>query len=128
MKAIKRNFLVVEEKIRLNHINHFGISRYFNPNHFNLGDKLNLHFVYSEGIGAEFIDVKAVYIDSATDMELYEGLEFVEDYKLPFPKDGINKDNEIQLSLLLKEDTKLLWKIAIAISPQIDTLVHLSIS
>ena len=128
MKAIKRNFLVVEEKIRLNHINNFGISRYFNPNHFNLEDKLNLHFDYFEGIGAEFIDVKAVYIDCATNMELYEGLEFVEDYKLPFPKDGINKDNEIQLSLLLKEDTKLLWKIAIAIRPQIDTLVHLSIS
>lgn len=128
MKPIKRNFLVVEETIRLNHINYFGISRYFNPNHFNLEDKLNLHFDYSEGIGAESIHVKAFYIDSSKNMELYEGLEFVEDYKLPFPKNGINKDNEIQLSLSPIEDTKLLWKIAIAIRPQINTLVHLSIS
>jgi len=44
MKALKRNFLVVEENIRLNEINYFQVSRYFNPSHFNLEDNLNLHF------------------------------------------------------------------------------------
>ena len=49
MKAVKRNFLVVEENIRLNEINNFQVSRYFNPSDFNMEDKLNLHFDYSEG-------------------------------------------------------------------------------
>jgi hypothetical protein len=91
MKAIKRNFLVVEENIRLNEINDFQVRRYFNPSHFNLEDKLNLHFDYSEGLGAEYIHVKTVYIDCSKSMESYEGLEFVEDYKLPFPKNGKNQ-------------------------------------
>ena len=55
MKPVKRNFLVVEEKIRLNEINNFQVSRYFSPSHFNLEDKLNLHFDYSEGLGAEYM-------------------------------------------------------------------------
>ncbi len=128
MKAVKRNFLVIDEHIRLNEINHFQINRYFNPNNFNLEEKLNLHFDYSEGIGVEYIHVKAVYIDTSKSMEYYEGLEFTEEFKLPFPEGGITKKNEISVSLNIKEDSKLLWKIAIAIRPQINTLVHLSIS
>ena len=41
MKAVKRNFLVVEENIRLNEINNFQVGRYFNPSDFYLEDKLN---------------------------------------------------------------------------------------
>ena len=128
MKAVKRNFLVVDENIRLNEINDFQISRYFNPNHFNLEEKLNLYFDYSEGIGVVYIHVKAVYIDTSKSMESYEGLEFTEEFKLLFPEKGITKKNELSVSLNIKEDSKLLWKIAIAIRPQINTLVHLTLS
>jgi hypothetical protein len=128
MKAVKRNFLVVEENIRLNEINNFQVSRYFNPSHFNLEDKLNLHFDYSEGLGAEYIRILAVYIDTSKSMKSYEGLEFTEEYKLPFPEGGITKKEELSVSLKLKEDSKLLWKIAIQIRLDVDTLIHLTVS
>ena len=44
MKAVQRNFLIVEEHIRFNEINNFQVSRYFNPSHFKFEDTLNLHF------------------------------------------------------------------------------------
>ena len=128
MKAVKRNFLVVEENIRLNEINNFQVSRYFNPSHFNLEDKLNLHFDYSEGLGADYIRILAVYIDTSKSMESYEGLEFTEEFKLPFPDGGITNKEELSVSLKLKEDSKLLWKIAIQIRPNVETLIHLTIS
>jgi hypothetical protein len=128
MKAVKRNFLVVEESIRLNEINNFQISRYFNPSDFNLEDKLNLHFDYSEGIGAKYIRIIAVYIDTSKSMEPYEGIEYTEEFKLPFPVGGITKKNELSVSLKLKEDSKLLWKIGIQIRHEINTLIHLTIS
>jgi hypothetical protein len=128
MKAVKRNFLVVEEKIRLSEINNFQVSRYFNPSHFNLADKLNLQFDYSEGLGAEYIRVLAIYLDTSKNMEAYECIEFAEEFKLPFPKDGINKKNPLSISLKLKEDSKLLWKVAIQIRQDINTLIHLSVS
>jgi len=128
MKTVKRNFLVVEEFIRLNEINNFQVSRYFNPSHFDLEDNLNLHFDYSEGIGAEYIRILAVYIDTSKSMESYEGLEFTEEFKLPFPEGGITKKEELSVLLKLKEDSKLLWKIAIQIRPNVETLIHLTIS
>ncbi len=128
MKAVKRNFLVVEERIRLNEINNFQISRYFNPSHFNLEDKLNLNFDYSEGFGAEYIRILAVYIDTSKSMKFYEGIEFTEEFKLPFPVGGISKKNELSVSLKLKEDAKMLWKIAIQIQQKIDILIHLTVS
>ena len=128
MKAVKRNFLVVEENIRLNEINNFQVSRYFNPSHFNFEDKLNLYFDYSEGLGADYIRILAVYIDTSKSMESYEGLEFTEEFKLPFPAGGITKENELSVSLKLKEDSKLLWKIAIQIRPNVETLIHLTVS
>ena len=128
MKPVKRNFLVVEENIRLNEINNFQVSRYFNPNHFNLEDKLNLHFDYSEGLGADYIRVIAIYLDTSKSMEAYEGIEFTEEYKLPFPEEGITKKNELLISLKLKEDSKLLWKIAIQIQQNFNTLIHLTVS
>jgi hypothetical protein len=128
MKAVKRNFLAVEENIRLNEINYFQVSRYFNPSHFNLEDKLNLHFDYSEGIGIEYIHILAVYIDTSKSMESYEGIEFTEGFKLPFPEGGVTKKNELSVSLKLKEDTKLLWKIAIQIRQKINTLIHLTVA
>jgi len=128
MKPVKRNFLAVEENIRLNKINNFQVSRYFNPNHFNLKDKLNLHFDYSEGLGAEYMRILAVYFDTSKSMESYEGIEFTEEYKLPFPEDGITKTNELSVSLKLKEDSKLLWKIAIQIRQDFNTLIHLTVS
>jgi hypothetical protein len=128
MKAVKRNFLVVEENIRLNEINNFQISRYFNPSHFNLEDKLNLHFNYSEGLGAEYIRILAIYFDTSKSMEVYEGIEFTEEYKLPFPEGGITKKNELSVSLKLKEDSKVLWKIGIQIMPKLETLLYLSIT
>ncbi|MCF8322682.1 MAG: hypothetical protein K9I26_06045 [Flavobacterium sp.] len=128
MKAVKRNFLVVEENIRLNEINNFQVGRYFNPSDFYLEDKLNLHFDYSEGIGVEYIRILAVYIDTSKSMESYEGHEFTEEFKLPFPDGGITKKEELSVSLKLKEDSKLLWKIAIQIRPNVETLIHLTIS
>ena len=128
MKAVKRNYLVVEESIRLNEINNFQISRYFNPSHFNLEDKLNLHFNYSEGLGAEYIRILAIYFDTSKSMEAYEGIEFTEEYKLPFPEEGITKTNELSVSLKLKEDSKLLWKVAIQIRQDFNTLIHLTVS
>lgn len=128
MKAVKRNFLVAEEQIRLNQINYFQVSRYFNPSDFNLDDKLNLHFDYSEGLGAEYIRIIAKYIDTSKNMKSYEGLEFTEEFKLPFPVGRITKKNEQSISLKIKEDSKLLWKIGIQIIPNFDTLLHLSIS
>ena len=128
MKAVKRNFLVIEEKIRLNEINNFQVRRYFNPSHFNLEDKLNLHFDYSEGLGAEYIRVLAIYLDTSKSMEAYEGIEFTEEFKLPFPKEGITKKNALSISLKLKEDSKLLWKIAIQIQQDFNTLIHLKVS
>jgi hypothetical protein len=127
MKAVKRNFLVVEERIRLNEINNFQISRYFNPSHFNLEDKLNLHFDYSEGLIVEYIRILAVYIDTSKNMEFYEGIEFTEEYKLPFTEVGITRKNELSVSMKIKDDTKLLWKIGIQIFPKHETLLHLSI-
>jgi len=128
MKPVKRNFLAVEENIRLNKINNFQVSRYFNPNHFNLKDKLNLHFDYSEGLGAEYMRILAVYFDTSKSMEAYEGIEFTEEYKLPFPEEGITKTNALSISLKLKEDSKLLWKIAIQIRQDFNTLIHLTVS
>ena len=128
MKAVKRNFLVVEEKIRINEINNFQVSRYFNPSHFNLEDKLNLHFDYSEGLGADYIRVIAIYLDTSKSMEAYEGIEFTEEFKLPFPKEGITKKNALSISLKLKEDSKLLWKVAIQIRQDFNTLIHLRVS
>jgi hypothetical protein len=128
MKAVKRNFLIVEEHIRFNEINNFQVSRYFNPSHFNLEDTLNLDFDYSEGRGAEYIRILAVYIDTSKSMESYEGLEFTEEFKLPFPEGGITKQNELSVSLKLKEDSKLLWKIGIQIFPKLETLLYLSVS
>jgi len=128
MKAVKRNFLVVEENIRLNQINNFQVRRYFNPSHFKLVDKLNLHFDYSEGLDAEYIRILAVYIDTSKNMELYEGIEFTEEFKLPFPLGGITKKNEQSVSLKLKEDSKVLWKIAIQIRQEINILINLKIS
>jgi hypothetical protein len=128
MKAVKRNFLEVDESIRLNEINNFQVRRYFNPSHFNLGDILNLHFDYSEGLDAEYIRIIAVYIDTSKSMESYEGLEFTEELKFPFPEGGITKKNEQSISLKLKEDAKLLWKIGIQVFPKHETLLHLSIT
>ena len=128
VKAVKRNFLVNEEYIRLNEINNYQVNRYFNPSYFNLEDKLNLHFDYSEGLGAKYIRILAVYIDTSKSMESYEGLEFTEEFKLPFPSEGITKKNEQSVSLKLKEDSKLLWKIVIQIRQDFDTLLHLSIA
>jgi hypothetical protein len=128
MKAVKRNFLVVEENIRLNEINNFQVSRYFNLSHFNLEDKLNLHFDYSEGQGAEYIRILAIYFDTSKSMEAYEGIEFTEEFKLPFPKEGITKKNALSISLKLKEDSKLLWKIAIQIQQDYIALINLTVS
>jgi hypothetical protein len=128
MKPVKRNFLVVEENIRLNEINNFQVSRYFNPSHFNLEDKLYLHFDISEGLGADYIRVIAIYLDTSKSMEAYEGIEFTEEFKLPFPKEGITKTNELSVSLKLKEDSKLLWKVAIQIRQDFNTLIHLTVS
>ncbi len=128
MKAIKRNFLVVEENIQLNELNQYQIVRYFNPNHFNLGDNLNLYFDYSEGIGAKNIIIVAHYIDTSKTMKRYEGLEYIEEFKLHIPEGGITKKNELSVSLKLKEDSKLLWKIEIQILPKSDTLIHLTIA
>lgn len=128
MKVVKRNFLVVEENIRLNEINNFLVKRYFNPSHFNLEDKLNIHFDFLEGFGAEYLRILAVYIDTSQSMESYEGIEFTEEFRLPFPTRKITKNNEISASLKLKEDTRLLWKIGFQICPKLETLFHLSIT
>jgi len=128
MKTVKRNFIIGEENIRLNKINDFQVIRYFDPNHFELENTLNLHFDYLEGVGAEYIRIVARYIDTSKSMELYEPLECFEEFKIPFLLEGISKKNKLTVSLNLKEDNKFLWKIGIQIIPRLETLVHLSIS
>jgi hypothetical protein len=108
--------------------NDFQVVRYFNPSHFNLDGNLKLHFDYSEGFGAENIRIEARYIDTSKSMESYETLEFFEEFKLPFPEGGVTKQNELSVSLKLKQDMKLLWKIGIQIFPKQETLLHLSIT
>jgi hypothetical protein len=128
MKAVKRNFLVQEEKLRFNDINDYQVVRYFNPNHFNLKDHINLHFEYLEVLAAGNIRIVARYIDTSKSMELYEPLEFFEEFTFPFSMAEKNTPKERSVSLKLKEDTKLLWKIGIQIFPQIETLIQVSIS
>lgn len=128
MKAVKRNFLKAEEKIRFNKINHFQVKRYFNPSDFNLDEQLNIHFDYSEGFNTGHIRILAVYIDTSKSIESYEGIEFTEEFKVPFPKGAITNMNTQSISLKLKDDAKFLWKIGMQIQQQTDTLIHLSLS
>jgi len=128
MKVIKRNFLVQEEKLRFNTINDFQVVRYFNPNHFNFKDHVNLHFEYLEVLAAGNIRIVARYIDTSKSIELYEPLEFFEEFTFPFSEAEKNITNAHSVSLKIKDDTKLLWKIGIQIFPQIETLLQVSIS
>jgi hypothetical protein len=128
MRTLKRNFLVTNENIRLNKINDFQVVRYFNPSHFDLVGHLIIHFDYSEGIGAENIRIEARYIDTSKSMEFYKSLEFFEEFKLPLSLGDITKQNEVKVSLKLKEDSKLLWKIGIQILPRTEIILHLSIT
>jgi hypothetical protein len=128
MKAVKRKFLVVDENLRLNKINDFQVVNYFDPNHFNLENTLNLHFDYSEGRGAKRIRVVAHYIDSSKNIATYRPIEFFEEFLIPFPLEGFTKKNEIAVALKLKEDSKFLWKIGIQILPKLETILHLSIT
>jgi len=128
MKAVKRKFLVVDENIILSKKDYFQVVRYFNPSHFDLDVKLIIHFDYSESLGAKDINIVARYIENSKSMESYEPLEFFDEFKLSFPEGGITNQNELSISLKLKEDTKLLWKIGIQIFPKHETLRHLSIT
>jgi hypothetical protein len=128
MKVVKRNFLVQEEKLRFNSINDFQVVRYFNPNHFNLKDHVNLHFEYLEVLAAGNIRIVARYIDTSKSMELYEPLEFFEEFTFAFSQAEKNIPNAHLVSLKLQEDSKLLWKIGIQIFPKIETLLQVSIS
>jgi hypothetical protein len=128
MKAVKRNFLVQEEKLNFNTINDFQVIRYFNPNHFNFKDHVNLHFEYLEVLAAGNIRIVARYIDTSKSIELYEPLEFFEEFTFPFSQTEKNIPNAHSVSLKLQEDSKLLWKIGIQIFPKIETLLQLSIS
>jgi hypothetical protein len=128
MKAVKRNFLVQEEKLNFNTINDFQVIRYFNPNHFNFKDHVNLHFDYLEVLAAGNIRIVARYIDTSKSIELYEPLEFFEEFTFPFSEAEKNIPNTQSVSLKLQEDSKFLWKIGIQIFPQIETLLQVSIS
>jgi hypothetical protein len=128
MKVVKRNFLVQEEKLRFNAINDYQRVLYFNPNHFNLKDHVTLHFEYLEVLAAGNIRIVARYIDTSKSMELYEPLEFFEEFTFPFSEAEKNNTNAHSVSLKLKDDSKLLWKIGIQIFPQIETLLQVSIS
>jgi hypothetical protein len=128
MKAVKRNFLVQEEKLNFNTINDFQVIRYFNPNHFNFKDHVNLHLEYLEVLAAGNIRIVARYIDTSKSIELYEPLEFFEEFIFPFSQTEKNIPNAHSVSLKLQEDSKLLWKIGIQIFPKIETLLQLSIS
>jgi hypothetical protein len=128
MKVVKRNFLVQEEKLRFNSINDYQRVLYFNPNHFNLKDHVNLHFEYLEVLAAGNIKIVARYIDTSKSMELYEPLEFFEEFTFAFSQAEKNIPNAHSVSLKLQEDSKLLWKIGIQIFPKIETLLQVSIS
>jgi len=128
MKFVKRNFLVQEEKLRFNAINDYQVVRYFNPHHFNLKDHVNFHFEYLEVLTAGNIRIVARYIDTSKSMELYEPLEFFEEFTFAFSQAEKNIPNAHSVSLKLQEDSKLLWKIGIQILPRIETLLHLSIT
>ncbi|MFZ4797754.1 MAG: hypothetical protein ACOYMA_09685 [Bacteroidia bacterium] len=128
MKVVKRNFLVQEEKLRFNAINDYQRVLYFNPNHFNLKDHVNLHFEYLEVLAAGNIKIVARYIDTSKSMEFYEPLEFFEEITFPFSEVKNIMPNIPSVSLKIKDDAKLLWKIGIQIFPRHETLLHLSIT
>ncbi len=128
MKAVKRNFLKANEIIQLNANNHFQFIQYVNPKHFTMNDEIQLHFDYSEGLGAKEIIATAIYVDPIKMTKLYDAFEFIEEHTLNFPKNGITKREEVALTFKLNEANKLLWKIGIQIRPHFDTLLHLSIA
>ena len=126
IEAIDRKFLVVDENIELNHSNDYKVTRYFNPNHFNIEEDLTLNFKYCEAKEVECIIVKAIYMDSLQPMADYDALEFTGSFPPKLSK--ILKQDKLSVQLKIKQDTKLLWKIELSVKPVEDVLLHLLIS
>ena len=129
MKAIKRTFLDVDEILRFNASNHFEIERHFSALSMNFeNDTLNLWFDHSYAVTPDSITVEAVYLDSSKKIEKYEAVEFIETFDIPSPKEGILKQNEFSIPILLQENSKYLWKIVFKIYPKIVCDLHISVS
>jgi len=129
MKAIKRKFLDGDEILRFNTLNNFEIERHFSAINMILeNNTLNLWFDHSYSVIADSIIVEAIYLDCSKKIEKYETVEFIEPIDIPFPKEGILKNNEFSIPILVQENTKYLWKINFKIKPKIVCDIHVSIS
>jgi hypothetical protein len=129
MKPIKRQFLTVDENLKFHSQNNFQITRYFNPNDLNISNLLHLHFDYSDSeITTEKLKVTAHYLDVSKNIALYEPVEYYTSQELLIPSQGISKENELEITFPVIEDTKLLWKIEFQIAPKLYTLIHLIIA
>lgn len=129
MKPINRKNLECDEVLRFNKSNNFQIDRYFSTRNMNFeNNTLNLCFNHSYAVIPDSIIVKAIYLDCAKKIDKYETIEFFKILEISLPKEGILKQNEISNSVLIKEDSKYLWKIFFKIKPKIVCDLHLSIS
>ena len=129
VKAIKRTFLDVDEILRFNASNNFEIERHFSVLNMNFeNNTLNLWFDHSYAVIPDSITVEAVYLDASKKIEKYEAVEFIETFDIPLPKEGILKNNEFSIPILLQENSKYLCKIVFKIYPKIVCDLHISVS
>jgi hypothetical protein len=59
---------------------------------------------------------------------LYEPIEYYTSQELLITKQGIKKQNELEITFPVIDATKLLWKIEFQIAPKNKTIIHLIIS
>ena len=129
MKAVKRNFLEVDEILRFNTSNNFEIERHFSTINMNFeNDTLNLWFDHSYSVILDSIKVEAIYLDSSKKIEKYETVEFIDTFDIPLPKEAILKHIEFSITISVQENSKYLWKIIFKIKPKIVCDLHISLS
>jgi len=129
MKAVKRNFLEVDEILRFNTSNNFEIERHFSTINMNFeNDTLNLWFDHSYSVILDSIKVEAIYLDSSKKIEKYETVESIDTFDIPLPKEAILKHIEFSITISVQENSKYLWKIIFKIKPKIVCDLHISLS
>ena len=77
---------------------------------------------------ANSITIEAIYFDVSKKIEKYEAFEYIEEFDVSLPKEGILKRNEFSIPIKTKEDTKILWKINFRIKQKIVSDLHISLS
>ena len=130
MKAIKRKYLDVDEILRFNKQNNYKIERYFSDKLFNdfTKNKMNLWFDHTYNKHTEKIRITAIYFDYSKKIEKYETIEYKDVFNVEIPKNGIKKINEFSIPIIVKKDTKILWKLVFEIPNKTDFDIHISIN